>query len=250
MDRAEVEAALSDLGDELERRRVRARLWVVGGVVMMMAFQARESTNDVDGTAYPADKVFEAARGVARQRGLPADWLNDNAKAWLPQAGYETSWMPVRTYGGLEVFFADDRMMLALKLRTSRGQRDQTDIKVLLEACHVTTESDALEIYEEFFPEDPLPRMHRDALAEIVNELTAGPRARESDPGRPRSSENDLVWVHSERGSVSHRISRSDGNEVITACGQRLNATGLRGGRSPKKRPCDRCAARRPLSMT
>ena len=270
MDRAEIEAALTDLGAELERRGVRAKLWVVGGAVMVLAFQSRDATSDVDGAAYPATTVFELARGVAHRRGLSIDWLNDHAAAWLPHTEHDESWLPVRRYGGLEVFLADERMMLALKLRASRGQRDYADIKVLLRECRVRTESEALAIYDEFFPDDPLPRVHRAALREALEEVLAGPSPPDFDfedivsghgtkparkaavvsaerPARARRpSENDLLWFHSPQGSVSHRATRQDGDEVLTVCGQRLKVRGLRGGRSPKKRPCERCSARRP----
>ncbi|MGH9092340.1 MAG: hypothetical protein ACRDZR_13340 [Acidimicrobiales bacterium] len=252
MERDVIEAALGDLGDELGRRGIRARLWAVGGVVMVMAFGSRTSTADVDVAAQPSGAVFDAALDVARRRGLPERWLNDDAAAWLPPGGQE-SWMPVRHYGELEVFLADERMMLALKLRASRGQRDQHDIRVLLQACGVTTEAAALAIYDEFFPEDPLPRVHRAALAEIIAGLApAGVPAGSAPPDRraraaraARAAEGDLVWVHSPRGSVSHRIGRQDGHEMLTACGQRLPVAGLRGSRSPGKRPCERCTARR-----
>ena len=271
MDRREIEAALADLGAELERRRVQAKLWVVGGAAMVLAFGSRDATRDVDGTAYPAERVFEAARDVASRHGLPDDWLNDHAAAFMPVVERETSWLPVRRFGTLEVFVADARMMLAMKLRASRGSRDDSDIGVLLHACRVTTEAEALGIYEEYFPQDPMPRPHRAALRRILAELAAapGPVAGGSDdpggggfasradlvqpgagrarsPRAPDESENAVLWVSSPRGSVSHRIGRADGDEVITACGQRLPLAELRAGRSPKKRPCDRCVARRP----
>lgn len=244
MDREDIEAALTDLGAVLERRQVRAKLWVVGGAVMVLAFQSRDSTSDVDGAACPAETVFETARGVAERNGLPADWLNDHAAAWFPHGEHDDSWLPVRRYGGLEVLLADERMMLALKLRASRGQRDYPDIKVLLRECGVSTEREALVIYDEFFPEDPLPRVHRAALREILEEVAGSVVSAERPLRARRPSENDLLWFHSSQGSVSHRVTGHHGGEVLTACGQRLKASGLRGGRSPKKRPCERCSAR------
>ena len=120
----------------------------MAGAVVVLAYGSRDSTSDVDGAAYPKETVFEAARGVAHRHGLPTDWLNDHAAAWLPHAEHDGSWLPVRRYGGLEVFLADERMMLALKLRARRGQRDYPDIKVLLQACRVRTEREALAIYD------------------------------------------------------------------------------------------------------
>jgi hypothetical protein len=258
MDRDEIEAALEDLGAELGRRGVQAKVSIVGGVAMVLAYRARHATRDVDGSAYPADKVLAAARVVASRRGLPDDWLNYHAVAFFPPVEHGSSWLPVRRYGGLEVFVADAPLLLAMKLRASRGSRDQADIEFLLRQCRVSSVAEALSIYDGFFPEDPMPRVHRDALGELVARVAgptgpgpAGPpvgggRGDAGERERHRWAENRLLWVNSPRGSVSHRIGRPDGDDVITACGQRLSQTGLVVGRSPRKRRCERCSTRRP----
>ncbi len=81
----------------------------------------------------------------------------------------QPDWQPVRKVGTLELFTADARAMLAMKMRASRGRRDEPDIALLLKECRITTEEEALSLYEEYFPEDPLPEralpMIRFALA-------------------------------------------------------------------------------------
>jgi hypothetical protein len=53
---------------------------------------------------------------------------------------------------------ADERAMLAMKMRASRPSRDFEDIKFLLDLCGVSSESDAVSLYNEYFPDDPLPK--------------------------------------------------------------------------------------------
>ena len=156
MDRTEIESALRDLSDRLADQEITAKVYVVGGAAMVLAaFSSRFSTADVDADFYPPDEVRDAAKLVAEERGLPDDWLNNSAKGFLP-AFKETEWRPVLKFDHLEVSTADERALLAMKIRASRGSRDIADIKDLLKLSKVSTVEQALEIYDEYFPDDPL----------------------------------------------------------------------------------------------
>jgi hypothetical protein len=67
-------------------------------------------------------------------------------------------WQPLYRFGSLEILAADDRSMLAMKIRASRGQRDEPDIALLLQLCGITSVEQALALYEEYFHEDPPPK--------------------------------------------------------------------------------------------
>jgi hypothetical protein len=156
MDRDEMEAAFSDVSNRLSGEEISARIFVIGGAAMVLAFSARFSTADVDADFYPPDVVRAVARQVAAERGLPEDWLSDAAKGFLPSFK-EPDWRPVFRFDHLEVSTADERSLLAMKLRASRGRRDIGDIRLLLRLCDVDTVGQALGIYDEYFPDDPLP---------------------------------------------------------------------------------------------
>ena len=88
--------------------------------------------------------------------GLSSQWLNNAAKIYIP-VFKRPDWRPLKKVGTLEIFTADARAMLAMKMRASRGRRDEVDLSFLLEECGITRESEAVSLYAEFFPEDPLP---------------------------------------------------------------------------------------------
>lgn len=170
MNRAEILEALSDVGAALERQGISARLYVVDGVAMVLAHGTRDATDDVDGDFYPREEVQKVAEEVARRRGLAGDWLNSAALGFIPIMR-SPEWRPVMKFGSLEVAIADDRSMLAMKIRASRGRRDEPDLKVLLEICGVKSLTAALELYDEYFPEDPLPKR---AQLMLEHELAQG----------------------------------------------------------------------------
>ncbi len=160
--------ALTALGEDLERRGVAAKLYVVGGAVMVLAHDSRDATMDVDGDFYPRDSVTEAAREIARLRDLPDDWLNAAANGFIP-VFKSPEWQPLFRFGSLEVLAADDCTMLAMKIRASRGRRDEPDIALLLTSCGVTTVEQAFALYEEYFPEDPAPPRARSILEFLLS---------------------------------------------------------------------------------
>jgi hypothetical protein len=156
MDRIEIEGALRAVSDKLAGKGISGRIFIVGGAAMVLAFSSRFSTADVDADFAPADDVRDAAKTVGAELGLPEDWLNDSVTIYLPSFK-EPDWRPTLKFENLEVSTADARSLLAMKMRASRGSRDIGDIRLLLVQCGIRTESDALSLYEEYFPEDPIP---------------------------------------------------------------------------------------------
>ncbi len=156
MDRDEINGALRELSEVLDHRGVVARIYLVGGAAMVLAYESRFSTDDVDGSGYPTDAVLAAAEEIAEHQGLQPDWLHDSVKVYFPTFR-EPDWRPVFKVGTVEVVVADERTLLAMKMRASRGRRDEVDIKFLLDKCGITSVDGALAVYEDYFPEDELP---------------------------------------------------------------------------------------------
>jgi len=173
MDRDEIHGALRELSEVLDDRGVVARIYVVGGAAMVLAYESRFSTDDVDGSGYPTDDVLAAAVEIAERRGLKSGWLHDSVKVYFPTFK-EPDWRPVIKVGTVDVVVADERTLLAMKMRASRGRRDELDIKFLLDTCGISSVDGALALYDEYFPEDELPERAIPMLRHALEQLQGG----------------------------------------------------------------------------
>jgi hypothetical protein len=171
MNRSEIEGALDELASELDRRGVTARIYLVGGAAMVLAYLSRFSTEDVDANVHPTEDVLAVAEEIADRRGLGHGWLDNAVQVYIPSAR-EPDWRPVSRVGSVEIAVADQRIMLAMKLRASRGRRDELDIEYLLRICGIASEHEALTLYEEYFPDDELPVRARPMLQHALAKLT------------------------------------------------------------------------------
>jgi len=176
VNRDEIVAALTALGEALDRRGVEGEMYVVDGAAIALAYDSRRSTRDIDGVFEPKTAVYEAAGEVAEQLALPPGWLNDAVKGFL--AGDDPQATPVLDVLGLRCLAASPRMLLALKVLAHRVGEDEDDVLLLADEIGLRTAPEVLTVAEEVFGD------RLDAAARFfVEELFGGdaePNARSS----------------------------------------------------------------------
>lgn len=126
----QVTELLDALDRRLKRRGVAASVFVVGGAaVAATGVREEHLTEDVD--AISRDRVVqEEAIAMAKERGIPENWLNPNATAWMPPlpAGV----LDHLDAPGLRVTYADGPFLFATKLIAQRA-KDADDVVALSE---------------------------------------------------------------------------------------------------------------------
>ncbi|MGH9319157.1 MAG: DUF6036 family nucleotidyltransferase [Vicinamibacteria bacterium] len=126
--RRDILRAFEMLSAELPPAATPHELVIMGGAALVLRFQARDSTRDVDAVA-SSSVMRDAATRVGARLDLPKDWLNDGAKGYvhglaLGDVVFENATLRVRTLAVSQ--------LLAMKLSAWRDDLDIADARLLL----------------------------------------------------------------------------------------------------------------------
>ena len=113
--------------------------------------------------------VVEVARRIARRRGWPETWLNEEAVAAMPR-GRDGRARTVYGDRNLVVTAASAEHLLAMKVRVA-GAKDQEDIAFLAERLGLSSAREVFDLHDEVFPHDPPERRSFEDACKILGEL-------------------------------------------------------------------------------
>ena len=163
----QIELLFAALNTELRQEDTKGELYLMGGAVMCLVYDARASTHDVDALFKPSKKVREAAARVALKLGIDEHWLNDGVKGFLSDTGSFTSYLEL---SHLKVMVAQAEYLLAMKclsMRIGEEFHDIDDIQYLLHYLNIGDYNTALDIIVQYYPLERFPQKTLYALEEI-----------------------------------------------------------------------------------
>src|ERR1051325_1961176 len=148
--REEIMEALGSVSDELARRNVTGEACLFGGAVMVLAFNARPSTRDVDAIFQPANIIREVAAKIGEARGWQKDWINDGVKGFVSEKGEHTR-ENLPQFPNLRLIMPTAEYLLAMKCMASRTggvdeKSDIPDILFLIRRLELKTSKEVLDV--------------------------------------------------------------------------------------------------------
>lgn len=173
----EITAALNRISELAAAAGVRLEMTLYGGALMLLAYDARDVTKDVDAIIHPPEVGRRLVARVAAERGLPEDWLNDNVRRFVSsmEAKSELA-LPNVSRVGLHLTRPTAKYLLAMKVMANRkalpghaGDRD--DIATLLRVTKIKSVGEVERIVEKFFPDTALPDATRLTLTDLLEEI-------------------------------------------------------------------------------
>jgi len=165
------------LNDQMRVESLEGEVYMVGGAVMCLVFNARPATKDVDAFFKPARKIREAAAKVAAKTGIQPDWLNDAVKGFFSVQGEYDAFLDL---SHLRVFVARAEYLLAMKclaMRIGEEFQDVDDIQYLVRFLNLKTYQETLGIITRYYPLERFPQKTLYALEEIFQEKIKPPGA-------------------------------------------------------------------------
>lgn len=163
--------ALALLDRAMRRKEAIGEICIFGGAAMILAFDGRFATRDVDAIFVPKDIVYDAILDVAERLSLPANWLNDGVKGFVSENDdFTTEDMPV--FDNLRVIRPSARYLLAMKCLASRvggyGERgDISDIKMLCDHIGCESPEEVMDIVLDYYPPSRIPAKTQFLIEEI-----------------------------------------------------------------------------------
>lgn len=175
----EIRALLAKLGTRLAARGIDGDIRIVGGAAIAFTGSTRRRTKDIDASYANPAEVEAVAREMAAEYGLPSDWINSSAAAWIPPGA---TWLEVDLDAPIHARAASAETLLAMKLSAAR-ERDLPDIQYLAQKLHVGPE-EAARIAEDQYGDDDVAytRADREDAVLIVEEAISMPTPN-PDPG-------------------------------------------------------------------
>jgi len=169
LSRLQITQALRRLGTLAHEQNVTLEVSLYGGAVFTLVYGSRDATKDVDAVIRPSAIAKTLAEKVARELGLPEDWLNDHVKQFLAEKEAKRE-LPQSDFGeGLRVSVPTAGYLLAMKLRACRPPLpgyagDYGDIRFLVRKMEIGSVEAAEAIHDKFFPHDVLSDVAREVL--------------------------------------------------------------------------------------
>ncbi len=187
LDAEQIRALLIELGQRLDARGIEARLFLVGGAAMALAFSRRRVTRDLDAVFEPKKEIYDEAAAMARERGLPDGWLNDSVKGLLPDREQPIEGTSSFSAPGIRVGVAAPQYLFAMKAMATRQEADGDDLRLLARALKLKTSAQALDLVERFYGAQRLTAKTQliveGVMAEIETERVAELLVKHRAPG-------------------------------------------------------------------
>jgi hypothetical protein len=174
----EIESALGRLSELAASEGVRLEMTLYGGAVMLLAYNARQVTKDVDAIVHPPDVARRLIARVAGERGLHDEWINDDVKQFISTREAKNELIIANVAPtGLHVTRPTAKYLLAMKVMACRKplpgyEGDYQDIEVLLRVTKLKTVAQVQAVIDCFFPDTVLSDSVQAFLGDIFDKIT------------------------------------------------------------------------------
>lgn len=161
--KSDILAGLRELGRLAEAEGVALEVAIYGGAVMMLAYDARPSTKDVDAIIHPPKVAKRLAARVAAHFGWADDWLNDDVRQFVSGTETKLKWaLPELACPALKLSRPTANYLLAMKVMACRRPLpgypgDEGDIVFLLKKMGIKDVATVEKIVDRYFPDTVLP---------------------------------------------------------------------------------------------
>jgi hypothetical protein len=161
--KADILAALTRLSELAQKENTILEISLYGGALMLLAYDSRQTTKDVDAIIHPPDVGRRLVAKVAGERGWHDSWLNDDVRFFVSTVETRHAWTPPGLNAPfLRISRPTAKYLLAMKVMACRKalpgySGDEADIAFLLGKMGVKNVAEVENIVDQYFPDTVLP---------------------------------------------------------------------------------------------
>lgn len=165
--------ALRRIGELAQQKNIELELAIYGGCAMILAFDRRMLTRDVDAVFHPVESVRPLIQQVAGELGLPDDWLNDDVRQFLAPKGAMRE-LPI-DLPGIKVTAPTASYLLAMKALAGRRPLpgyagDEADLRFLIRKIGIHSIDEVQAHIDRYYPDDHPSDSAKAMMAQIIRE--------------------------------------------------------------------------------
>jgi hypothetical protein len=161
--KADILTGLTRLSELAQKENIVLEISLYDGALMLLAYDSRQTTKDVDAIIRPPDVGRRLAAMVAIEMGWHDDWLNDDVRFFVSPVETRQPWKPLGLNAPyLRVSRPTAKYLLAMKVMACRKAipgypGDETDIAFLLKKMAIKSATEVERIVDQYFPDTVLP---------------------------------------------------------------------------------------------
>src|ERR1700690_3029804 len=161
--KADIMAGLTRLSELAQRENIILEISLYGGALMLLAYDCRQTTKDVDAIIRPPEVGRRLAAKVAQEMRWHDDWLNDDVRFFVSAVETRHLWKPPGLNAPyLKISRPTAKYLLAMKVMACRKAipgypGDEADIAFLLKKMAIKSAAEIVGIVDQYFPDMVLP---------------------------------------------------------------------------------------------
>ncbi len=165
--------ALTRLGELAQDQNLMLEVCLYGGALMMLAYDARTVTKDVDAIVHPSAPGRKLVAQVGREMGLPENWLNDQVKMFVAPSQQLRS---IPWEGpGIQLTAPTTGYLLAMKALACRHplpgyEGDVGDLRLLIGKMGISSVDEIQAYIDRYYPDDVITPEQRLLLETLIQE--------------------------------------------------------------------------------
>ncbi len=176
LNRKTILAALEHLNQLCLENKTMLEISIYGGTAMMLAYDSRNATRDIDAIFYPVEEGQRLIAQVAKDLDLHDQWMNNDVKIFVADREIKRKLPQFNNWSHLKISVPVSAYLLAMKAIACRDALpgfagDQEDLQFLIKKMNVRSVAEIQEVIDKYFEDEVLGTSNIRVLTKLIQEI-------------------------------------------------------------------------------